>query len=135
MKSTKYETAFIILIIKEENIRSKRTARSLQNRSIASSCSMKKHTPPSPPKVHSNNNKRPRTPAQSQTMVQASQLEILPRIYSRLFHIQFERQHTKIRFAHRRVFPVIPTAPIIQVLGYKNTHTPRPPLTCTVIST
>lgn len=42
-----------------------------------------------------------RTAAQSQTVVQASQLEILPCIYSILFHIQFERQDIKIRLASK----------------------------------
>lgn len=52
-------------------------------------------------KWHNKNAKRHRTASQSQSMVQASQLEILPCIYSRLFHIQFERQHIKISLASK----------------------------------
>lgn len=100
MKFAKYEIAFIVLTVREENI--KRTAKPLQNRSIPSSCSMKNIHTLQKKVCNNKNNKRPRTAPQSQTMVQATQLEILPSIYSRLFHTQFERQHTKIRFAHRR---------------------------------
>lgn len=52
--------------------------------------------------LDSKNNKKPRRESQSQAMVWASQLEILPCIYSRLFHIQYKRQHTKIGLARRR---------------------------------
>lgn len=52
-------------------------------------------------KKNNKNAKRHRTASQSQSMMQASQLEILPCIYSRLFHIQFERQHIKIRLASK----------------------------------
>lgn len=69
-------------------------------------CSRRRHTACLSPlpaknkrKGHKKNAKRHRTASQSQAMVQASQLEILPCIYSRLFHILFERQHIKIKLA------------------------------------
>lgn len=100
---------FTALTIREKNIIGQRIAKSLQNRSIAVltvlggkpiSCL----SPPPPrnrKKVHNKNDRRHRTAAQSQTMVQASQLEILPCIYSIRFHVQFERQHIKIRLASK----------------------------------
>lgn len=108
-KITWNSQTFTALTIREETIIGQRIAKSLQNRSSAVlDVPGGKHTAclSSPPpknrkKGHNKNAKRHRTASQSQSMVQASQLEILPCIYSRLFHIQFERQQIKIRLASK----------------------------------
>lgn len=99
---------FTALTIREKNIIGQRIAKSLQNRSIAVLTVLGgKHiaclSPPPPRnrKKYITRMTKDKTAAQSQTRVQASQLEFLPCIYSILFHIQFERQDIKIRLASK----------------------------------
>lgn len=100
MKFTKYKITLDLLMIREEVITSKRTDKITAAQDYCLKLFYKENKT-SKEVLDSKNNKRPRREAQSQAMVWASQLEILPYIYSRLFHVQYKRQHTKIGLAHR----------------------------------
>lgn len=101
MKFTKYEITLDLLMIREEVITSKINDKITAAQDYCPKLFYKENKT-SEEVLDSKNNKKPRRESQSQAMVWASQLEILPCIYSRLFHVQYKRQHTKIGLAHRR---------------------------------